>query len=438
MKVVLVNVPDYNVYSKFKRPNIKNLPLGMAYIASQLERAEHDVIIIDAIADELEFSEMIFSILAHEPNVVASSSTTPIICSVLNMLREVKLQNSDIRTIIGGPHISATPFETLEKNKEFLDYVIFGEGEHTITELLDSNFTELEKIKGLGYIYKGVIKINERRELEKDLDSFAFPARHLFPFHKYVNEIRFNGDSTPHISLTSSRGCAGKCTFCGSKTTWGKRVRFRSPENIISEIKQCHNDFGSTNFIFVDDTFTTNKKHVIDVCKLIIDLPFKINMFCSSRVDTICEERLEWMKKAGCYCITYGIESGDDNVLKLMGKDTDVELIKNAIALTQEKGIQTHGSFILGNFGDSKQTINKTIELAIALKLDQAQFSILVPLPGTECYNTALKLNAFRCDPTDYKNFFWYYSVVANLTNGVEDAELIEFQKRAYERMKKC
>ncbi|OYT16007.1 MAG: hypothetical protein B7C24_10190 [Bacteroidetes bacterium 4572_77] len=431
MDVTLINVPDSDVYEKFKRPDIKNLPLGLAYIAGILEVEGHNVKIIDTVVNEISHNEMIEQ--AAQADVVGVSSTTPIITNALNVLKDVKSKNPDVITIIGGPHVSAVPQQVaIEK---FVDFVVVGEGENTISELLtclDQGSSEY-KVKGLYFENEDELIFTGPRELKKDISIFPFPARHLFDVDKYVNEIRFDGKKSP-ISLTSSRGCMGKCTFCGSNTTWGRTVRFRSPQNIVNEIIYCHEKYGSTGFIFVDDTFTVNRKHVIETCKLICNLPFKIEMFCSSRVDTIDIEKLEWMKKAGCYCITYGIESGNTEILKLMKKNTTVEMIRKAVDITQKIGIQTHGSFILGNYNDTLETINQTIDLAIDLNLDQAQFSILIPLPGTECYKIAQKINAFRCDPTDYKSFFWYYSVVANMTDGVTDKELLDLQKTAYRK----
>jgi len=433
MNITLVVSIDSNVYSGFKRPKIKNLPLGLAYIAAKLLQDGHKVSIIDPLVEELDFDTTIQKILDTNPHIVGTSATTPVIVNALEVLQAVKLKDRSIWTVIGGPHISATAFQTLSDNIDFLDFVTIGEGEHTISELVNKlESRNFDNIKGLGFVKTQNIVINECREPEKNLDIFPFPARNLFSVSKYINTIRFNQDETPHISLTSSRGCVGKCTFCGSNTTWGRFARFRSPQNIINEIIECNKLFNSEHFIFVDDTFTTNRNHLKSICTKITELPFKLQMFCSSRVDTIDREKLEYLKKAGCYCVTYGIESGDDDILQLMGKHTNVSMIKNAIKMTKEVGIQTHGSFIIGNYNDTRETIQKTIQLAIDLELDQVQFSILVPLPGTICYDLAKQENSFRCNPTDFKSFFWYYSVVANMTKDVMDSELIDLQKEAY------
>jgi anaerobic magnesium-protoporphyrin IX monomethyl ester cyclase len=437
MNVTLINVPDSDVYQKFKRPEIKNLPLGLAYIAGSLEKAEHNVTIVDGCVEQMSIDGIVEKVLNTNPELVGTSATTPVISNALEVLEKIKWNDPSIATVIGGPHISATASQTISDNTNVVDFAVVGEGENTILEIIDylDGNRDLEHIDGLVYFTKGAICKGNSRKLIDDLDTIPFPARHLFDVGKYVNAIRFDGTKPP-ISLTSSRGCFGKCTFCGSQTTWGRKVRFRSPQNIIDEIKYCHKNYGSTSFIFVDDTFTANRKHVIDTCKLIIKLPFQVEMFCSSRVDTIDDEKLDWLKQAGCDCITYGIESGDTDILKIMKKNTTVDMIRKAVDITKGHRIKTHGSFILGNFGDTHDTINATVDLAINLGLDQAQFTVLIPLPGTECYEQAIEFDRFKCEPEDFKSFFWYYSVVANMTDGVTDEELLNYQKEAYRKFR--
>jgi radical SAM superfamily enzyme YgiQ (UPF0313 family) len=233
--------------------------------------------------------------------------------------------------------------------------------------------------------------------------------------------------------LTTSRGCPSLCTFCGSQATWGRTTRFRSPESVITEIRKCSEEHRIKNFVFCDDTFTLRKDQTIDICRGITELPFRVNIFCSSRVDSLTADRLEWLKKAGVYCLTFGIESGNNEILKLMRKGITVDQVRKAVALTKNFGIEVHGSFIIGNLGDTEETIEQTISLAIELDLDQVQFSILVPLPGTECFKKAEEMNAFRCHTGNFESFYWYYSVAANMTK-VPDERMLELQKSAYER----
>ena len=438
MNITLINPSDKSVYVKFKRPKIKRLSLGLAYIAAFLEDNKHNITVIDAEATDMDIGAVVQTTIETNPKVVGVTTTTPLLHIVLNILRELKIHNPNIYTFIGGPHVSALPKETLVENKDFVDFVIFGEGENSSLEIVNSieNGTIFSKpIDGVGYIDKsGNIVIGSKRELEKNLDNFPFPARHLYNMNLYVDNTKFGTEN--YIMLVSSRGCIGQCTFCGSQTTWGRQVRFRSAQNVIDEIKYCTEQFGIYNFVFCDDTFTLQKKHTIDICKEIIKLPYKLKIFCSSRADTICEERLKWLKRAGCYCITFGIESGDDDIIKLMKKNITTETIKHAVAITKEAGIDVHGSFIIGNIGDTKETIEKTIKFASSLNLDQIQFTILVPLPGTECYDKAIEMGLIDSQFNDFESFYLYYSVPVNLTD-VSDEALLEYQKQAYIQWRK-
>lgn len=433
MKIVLVNLPDIDIYHKFKRKKIKNLPLGLAYIAAFLESNGYDISIIDSIAMNLNMKDTLNKALEMNPDVIGTGATTPMIGGCIKFLEMVKEIKPLIHTIIGGPHISALPIETLNDNIGIIDYVVFGEGEYSCLEIIkriQSSDTSNTPISGVGFVYNGNAIIGNKRKLEEDLDVFPFPARHLLQVNEYGNEILFKDGKC--ISLISSRGCPSNCTFCASKVTWGRRVRFRSPENIVNEIRYCINRYHINNFIFLDDTFTLNKDRVIAICKRIINLPSKISIYCSSRINTINKEMLVWLKKAGCFCLTFGIESGDDKILKRMKKDITTKMITKSISLAKECDIKCHGSFIIGNIGDTRETINNTIEFAKSLDLDYIQYSILTPYPGTECYDEAKRRHKLDCDK-GFDSFYWYYSVVANMTD-LPDSELIEIQRKAYEQ----
>jgi anaerobic magnesium-protoporphyrin IX monomethyl ester cyclase len=435
LKITLVNPISGSVYSQFRRALIKRLPLGLAYVASYLESNGHIVSVVDADALDLEIDSTIEEVMRTAPDAVGVTATTPLINNAFNIIQRIKERDKRIITFVGGPHVSAMPEGTLQAGRGFLDYVVFGEGEDSCLELLrciEGGGALSEPLQGIGFMNgNGEAVIGLQRPFKNDLDLFPFPARHLFPMDRYVDHTKF-GDEL-YTLMTTSRGCPYECTFCGSQITWQKKTRLRSPENVVLELKECVEKYGITNFTFCDDTFTLNKHHAIEICRLISELPYKIRLFCSSRVNTISEDRLFWLKKAGCYCITFGLESGNDAVLKKMKKGITVEMIKRAVAMTKEAGIEVHGSFILGFEDEDEQTMEDTISFAVALSLDQIQFSILVPLPGTECYTHAGERNAFRCSPDDFTSFYWYYSVPANMTR-VSDERLIELQKSAYER----
>jgi radical SAM superfamily enzyme YgiQ (UPF0313 family) len=434
MKITLIHPPSASVYQKFQRALIKRLPLGLAYVAGYLERNGHQVSVVDAEALDLDIPTTAAMVLEGNPEVIGITATTPIIHTAIGVLDEIRESAPEIKTIIGGPHASALPQDTL-LNNSCVDFVVFGEGELSCLEII----TQLEKNRQPVAPIPGVIFRNSAgqaitgppRLLEKKLDRFDFPGRHLFPMDRYIDRTKYQDEL--YTMLTTSRGCPSLCTFCGSQTTWGRSTRFRSPESVLAEIRKCNDEHQVRNFVFCDDTFTLRKDQTIDICKGITELPFPVNIFCSSRVDTLTADRLEWLKKAGVYCLTFGIESGNDEILKLMRKGITVEQVRKAVALAKDFGIGVHGSFIIGNLGDTEETIEQTITLAIELDLDQVQFSILVPLPGTECYKKAEETMAFRCSTGNFESFYWYYSVAANLTN-VPDERLLELQKTAYDR----
>jgi len=435
LKITLVNPVSGSVYSKFKRSLIKRLPIGLAYIAAYLEANGHIVSVVDADAHDLELDDAVRKVMETAPDAVGVTATTPIINNAFDIIRKVKEKDRGVHTFIGGPHVSAMPEETLKAGMGFLDYVVFGEGEDSCLELvnrLENAGLVSMPMEGVGYVNDSEdIIIGPWRPFKENLDLFPFPARHLFPMDRYIDHTKF-GDEL-YALMTTSRGCPYECTFCGSQITWQKKTRLRSPGNVVAELKEGAERYGIRNFTFCDDTFTLNKRHAIETCRLISELPYAIRLFCSSRANTISEDRLYWLKRAGCYCITFGIESGNDSVLKRMKKGITVKGIKDAVRMTKAAGIEVHGSFIIGFEDEDEASIEDTIDFAVGLELDQIQFSILVPLPGTECYRHAFERNAFRCEPDDFTSFYWYYSVPANMTK-VADERLLELQKIAYER----
>lgn len=437
MRVALINPSCASLYAKFNRPSIKRLPVGLAYVGGHLERLGHEVMAVDAEAMDYDNETTVEKALAFSPDVVGVTATTPVIHNAVDLLRRVKAARPGVFTMLGGPHPSAIPEKTLLQNRGILDVVVFGEGEHTAAEVLDTLASRgglCAPIAGAAFFGPdGTPVVGPLRERERDLDRFTPPARHLFPMDRYLDETKFGRER--YTLITTSRGCPGQCTFCGSKTTWGRLVRYASTEAVMAEMRECHDRHGVSNFVFTDDTFTLNRRHVIDVCRHIAQLPFKTRLFCSSRVNTMSEDRLEWLKKAGCYCITFGIESGNDHILKLMKKQVTSAQTRAAVKMVKDAGLEVHGSFIIGNVGDTRETIEETIRFAIDLNLDAVQFSILVPLPGTELFDLAERTGAFRAEPDQFEAFYWYYNVPANMTK-LPDETLLEFQRQAYERWK--
>lgn len=441
MNITLINPPSGPVYSKFKRSPIKRLPLGLAYIAAFLEKSGHNVSTVDADTVDLNVDDAAAMALGQSPDIIGITATTPLIKGATEIIRKIKENNPAIYTILGGPHGSSVPKETMSTYRDIFDFLIFGEGEYSamdVVKAIESGDPFKSPIPGAVFSGQGnEIVMGSPRQREKDLDNFPFPARHLFPIEKYVDHTKAAFGENAYAMITTTRGCPFDCIFCGSKSTWGRRTLYRTPQNVVDEICECVEKFGIKNIMFCDDTFTLKKDHTIETCRLISELPYDITLYVSSRADTLDDERLEWLKKAGCYCIGFGFESGNDEILEIMRKEETVDHALKAAALTKSYGIEIHGSFIIGNAGDTEETIEQTIQFAIDMDVDLVQFPILVPLPATPSYDMAMEQNAFRCAPDNYEEFYWYYSVSANLTKGVPDKRLIELQKQAYERWNK-
>lgn len=430
MKIVLVHPSNEEVYKNLKnvmrldKSKAKTPPIGLAYIAGVLQSNRYDVKILDAEASNLNLAQTADRIVAEKPDMVGMTCTTPLINISLKIARKVKEKLPSVKIVLGGPHITALPLENL--NKEEVDYIILGEGEYSFLELVEAlaSKKDVGKIKGIGYKDQSGAHFSTRPLIE-NLDEVPFPARNLLgDYFKDCSGRKFT-------LMISSRGCPYRCIFCGSSITFGNKTRFRSPKNVISEIKDIGNR-KIKEITFNDDTFTLNKKRTIEICKGICKEGLQIPFICSSRVNTIDGERAKWLKKAGCYQISFGVESGNQGILNLMKKGITLEQAEKAILLTKKEGIETYASYVIGLPGESKETIQQTIDFAKKLDTDYAQFSIATPFPGTELWSMAKE----KIKDMNFSKFTWYYSPVFEI-EGMTTGEIIEIQRKAYEDYKK-
>ncbi len=228
----------------------------------------------------------------------------------------------------------------------------------------------------------GSIISNPARPFIDDLDSLPFPAWHLLSHQKYVLPLK----GRPFLIIAPQRGCPFNCTFCTCQTYYGKKLRIRSTENIIAEIQYDMERFGVRDFFFWAETFVVDRQHVAELCQAMLDASLGISWTCNSRIDIVDEELLKLMARAGCWMISYGIESADQQVLDAVRKGTRVEQAAVAVSLARAAGIKTAGHFIFGLPGDTEEAMRKTLKLARSLKLDVAQFYSAVPFPGSRLY----------------------------------------------------
>jgi len=290
----------------------------------------------------------------------------------IEIARIAKKINPDVRIVFGGVG-STFLWRHFLKNFPEIDFVVIGEGEYTFLHLIEciekENYEGLENIKGIAFRKGNKIVRTNNSELIQNLDKLPMPAKYF----KYQH-------------LTSSRGCLGRCTFCGSPKFWRHRIRFHSPEYFVDELELLYKK-GVTFFYFSDDTFTINKDRVIEICKKILERNLKITWVAISRVDCVSDEMLYWMRKAGCIQISYGVESGSEKIRRLLNKNFKTDRIKEAFSLTTKYGILARAYFIYGSPGESWETIQETIDLIHEIKPLSVIFYILDIFPGTALYS---------------------------------------------------
>ena len=293
--------------------------------------------------------------------------------------------------IAGGPLPSCDPLSFMND----FDIVVKGEGEHAMLELLRTydNGCDLSSVQGIAYRKwnngrakgeKSEIVFTDPRILESDLDKIAFPARDLFPNDRYIDywKRRYGHAAT---TVFTTRGCPFSCEFC-SNAVFGVSYRERSPENVVDEVEQALS-FGYDRIHFADDVFTLNRERVLKICDEIRRRGLQFKWECLGRVDSIDEEISIAMKDAGCDRIFFGIESGNDSVLKLMKKKITPDRARKAVYSAHEAGLLTGAFFILCYPGETDDTVLETLHFAVSLPLDYLSFTMPYPLPGTALYD---------------------------------------------------
>ena len=362
--------------------------LGLAYIAGALENADHEVVFVDANAECLAEEKVEERIKSFSPRVVGFYCGTLMIDEVRKFARVAKKVDEKIVTVVGGPHLSVFPEVTLEA-REF-DIGVIGEGEKTICELVDTIDREGDVRNVAGIVFRNgseTVK-TDSREYSTDLDSIPFPAWHLMPIEKYHDILSCMRGFVP--TMITSRGCPFKCIFCSPECRLGRKFRYRSPQNVLEEILYLKRYYEIKEVCFYDDSFTVNKKRVHSLCDKMIESNINIKWECRTRVDLVDDAILEKMAAAGCFRIRYGIESGDNDILKRLRKDITVEQSRKAVELTKRYGIEVFGYFMVGNPGENRRTVEKTIALSRELDFDYINVNVLsLRPPGSELFDWA-------------------------------------------------
>ncbi len=343
-----------------------------------------------------EISETFFK---YQPDIVGITVMTPKAASAFTIASLAKQYNKDCSVVFGGPHATLKADEIL-KNTRDVDFVVSGEGEVVLLELVNAlraKGNNFNTIRGLSYRQgdKGVH--NTMRSFIDDLDCLPFPDREtLLGSDTYTSEDMG--------LLMGSRGCPYSCSYCATQI-WTRKVRYRSLTNILEEIKYVHHRYGTRQFTFKDDSFTVNRKRVMEFCNKLIDAGMKVNWDCNTRVDLVDSELLRTMKKAGCNSIKVGIESGSERILKLMDKGITLERVKEAARLFREVGIHWTAYFMMGIPTETKEDVKKTLDLLYKIRPSFASIGVYEPFPGTKLFDVGVEHGLVNKEMT-YEDFF--------------------------------
>jgi radical SAM superfamily enzyme YgiQ (UPF0313 family) len=336
----------------------------------------------------------------------------------------VKSLSLDILTIVGGAHPTALPFDLSPE----ADISIIGEGEVTMAAIVAHRQTGSSPclIDGIAYIKNGTKVTTKRREYIGNLNTIPYPAWDLLPTERYRHQNPYKTKTKGYATVLTGRGCPFGCTFCGVKSMWGRYPRYRSVDNIVGEIELLIKKQRVSFIFFFDDTFTSNRERTLDICKGIKG--FNIKWACFSRVDGLDEELLITMKDAGCVEIQIGVESGDAEILKKIKKGITIESAIKTFKLVNNIGINTKGFFMIGNEGETPETVNKTIKLALELNPTYGFFSILIPFPGLPIYDRYKE--AGYITTYNWGKYNWYgYPVFS--TPQLTDRQMKQLQRKA-------
>ena len=386
-------------------------PLGLAYISASLKKNGYKVSVLD-----LSFDKEMYQV-----NQIQATNGIYIISFTLTLVNRVKKLIDIIRTKDNSAFILAGgPLPTVQRDKILEDFdvdlVAIGECELRVVDIINAiqQNGDLSKIKGIIFRENDKIVITEPADYIQNLDEVPIPDQGSFPLDKYFEQKGYR-----ELSIVGSRGCPYRCTFCQPilNNLFGPKVRFYSAKRVVDEMEYLVKNFKLDMIVFSDDTFAFHQQRVIDICKEIIDRKIPVMWRCQTRVG-LRKDVLDYMKKAGCFLIAFGVESGSQKILDNVHKDTTVEKIKETFKYCKEVGILTHAYIMVGNLGESEETINETIRVMKEIRPFGYNVTLTTPMPGTYLYehakNNDLLINE---DLHDY-NY---------IINGGQVAKLTEF-----------
>jgi radical SAM superfamily enzyme YgiQ (UPF0313 family) len=373
-------------------------PLGLASIAAYLEREGIVADIIDCYAHPDSDALITDYVRDKRPAFIGLSCTTSSFLDGIRITEMVKAERPGIRAIFGGVHVSALREKVLADFPQ-VDFVVVGEGEQTLTELLQAGGREPVGIAGV--IFRngsGTVIYNGYREARLELDSLPFPAYEKLAGYPdaYMLPI-FNYPTAPNTSCISSRGCPYACSYC-DRSVFRRNFRYNSAEYLYNHLRYLKEKFGIRHINFYDDQFTFNRQRVEAFTAMLIERPLGMTFNCAVRAEHIDLELLQLMKKAGCWMISLGIETGDEDLLAQHRQNADLKMLAGKIRLIKQAGIRTKGLLMMGLPGESESSIQKSMDYVFSLPIDDFNLAKFTPFPGSPIYQNIHALGEFAED----------------------------------------
>lgn len=414
MKAILIAPPWLDIYARFKEAaklGCVSPPLGLMYLAGAVQSDGHECILLDMESQQLTMVDVLEIIRKETPELIGLTATTPVYANAAAIAMEIRKAFPASFIGIGGVHATVVGKKVIEECPAW-DFQVSGEGEMAIRDILRvrKSQVEMSDIQGIHYRdASGKIHTTEPRPLISDLDLIPMPNRTLLSPDLFRHHLPGRGE-VKYAGIFTSRGCPFQCTFCSQHTMYGRKVRWHSIPRVMSELHHIVEELGVNHIIIMDETLTLNRARLLELCRCIQQDQLNFTWEGWTHASTIDEELLIAMKQAGAIRLSFGIESGNPEILKKIKKGVTLDQIRNAYKMAKKVGIETRGSAILGHPGETRQTALDTIRFIRSIKECQQVFlNIACPYPGTELYDAAIhERDGMKLLTEDYSKYTRY------------------------------
>lgn len=438
IKTLLINPPftTASIYGKFAGAGADHAPLSLGYIASYLLKHGKDAKIIDAAKLKLNIDGICKMIAVYSPDIIGLHVCTPNINTVKFLASRIKVLWPEVLVVAGGPHFLYNPAEEVRNSK--LDIVVIGEGEETCLEIVegmeqgnrDYFISDISsRIKGIIYKVNNTVKINSPREPIADIDLIPPPARHLLPPLDTYRSTIATFKHLPSTIVLTSRGCPFSCTYCHNSA---QRIKFRmhSIGYVMEEVDELINKYKVRDITFIDDIFTIDRNRTFAICEELAKRKDKLCWVCNIKVGLVDEKMLKVLKDSGCWLVMFGVDSGNQEIIDIMERKFTLEEVEQVCDWCRGINLMVHPNFIIGNPGETIETIDQSINFAKKLYCHYPIFMTMVPYPGTKLWDTVDRYGKLTTDNFDY--FTFGSEKPCFVPYGLSEGLIIKKRKEAY------